>query len=211
MKFCPNCNNLLNISKAPPVARNMDTEIDTDADTDITITDNDTDVGTDTKKNIDTIGNLIDLLSDPEKINQVDSDDITVHKIEQITKHKKFAELDKKTKMNILMKITPYYEKIEDSNNAFYACKNCLFSKPIDAGSLIMTKKNNDFDNTYVNIDKLRNRLNSDVLPLTRNYVCHNNKCETHTGKVPREAVFFRTNGNAQVWFICKVCKTLWK
>lgn len=199
MKFCPNCNNILNISKVPPVAKNIDTEADTDADTP-------------NEKGIDIIGTLIELLSDPIQVDNIDGDDVTVYKIEQITKHKKFMDLDKKTKTNILAKITPYYEKIEDSNSAFYSCKNCLFSKPIDAGSLIMTKKNNDLSsNTYVNVDKLKNRLHSDILPLTRNYVCNNDKCPTHSGKIPKEAVFFRTNGNAQVWFVCKICKTLWK
>jgi len=93
----------------------------------------------------------------------------------------------------------------------FYICKNCLYSEPIESGTLIFNKISLRTSNKYVNIDKLKNKSYMNVLPYTRNYECINKKCESYKDPSKREAVFYRLQNSTQVYYTCNVCQSYWK
>jgi hypothetical protein len=237
-KYCPNCNNILDISKNPPKNKSHGTQhtdkknsID-DIPTPTTVSDledsDDTDSGdsldgTDSinteerekeqleKENAETdklIEDVIDKLSKGEVV----SDSMLIDvRMDQVIKHKSYQKLDKKLKAQIQSKLSTYTDKIDDSISAYYSCKNCLYSKIIDPETLIISRINGNSSNNYINLDKLKNRIHSKILPVSRNYICVNKKCPTNEKGETKEAVFFRISGSLQVWYTCKVCESYWK
>ena len=187
MLFCPNCDNILNISKNPPKSNNLGVigNLAT-PDTISNSSDSDVDIERDVEKeNDDKQTELFE-----QTINKLLAGEIvpdsTLSEINfiQLTKNKTYQKLDKKQKSLIQSKLSSYIEKMDDATNAYYFCKNCLYSKIIDAGSLIVTRvAGGSADTTvtkYVNFNKLRNRIYNKSLPITRNYICINDKCDTN-------------------------------
>lgn len=215
MLFCPNCNNILNISKNPPKKK---LDIIGNLTTPDTISESYDEKIVEPEKNDkqnETYDQLIDKLINEEVIPDSILLDIN---FTQFTKSKSFQKLDKKQKSLIQTKLSSYIEKIDDATNAYYFCKNCLYSKIIDAGSLIITRVAGGTNDTtvtkYVNFNKLKNRIYDKSLPVTRNYICINNKCDTNktdNTRKDREAVFYRLGTSMQVWYTCKVCGNSWQ
>jgi len=217
MLFCPNCDNILNISKNPPKSSNLGVigNLST-PDTISNSSDSDMDIEKENDdKQIELFEQTITKLLAGEII-----PDSTLSEINfiQLTKNKTYQKLDKKQKSLIQSKLSSYIEKMDDATNAYYFCKNCLYSKIIDAGSLIVTRAAGGGADTtvtkYVNFNKLRNRIYNKSLPITRNYICINDKCDTNkTDKLrkDKEAVFYRLGTSIQVWYTCKVCGNSWQ
>ena len=204
MLFCPHCDNILNISKNPPKNNQKVVEIDQNIESDFD------DKNNDQENNDKQIENIINKLEKDENIDSLLND----FRLEQIIKHKYFQKLDKKTKSQMLTKLTNFYEKVDDAVGAYYFCKICLYSKAIEPGSLIVSRINTGTSANYINPERLENRKHSKILPMTRNYICSNKKCPTNlTGvdKQPKEAVFFRVIGSMQAWYTCKPCGNYWK
>ena len=209
MLFCPNCDNILNISKNPPKNKQLSNQLD--LGTPDNITDSEDDEKSEKVEKVaveanDAIEEIINMLANSENITDSVLSDL---KMEQITKHKTYQKLDKKKKTQILAKLIPFYEKIEDAVGAYYSCKNCMYSKAIEPGSLIVSRMNGNTSTGYMNLDRLENRKYSKILPLTRNYICNNKKCptnETGPNRKPKEAVFIRIKVNMQAWYTCTLC-----
>lgn len=220
MLFCPNCDNILDISKNQPKQKQSSLKIDEDtpisvsdseADSDTSDVDEKVDERADEKEvdvDVDKISEIIVRLSRDEKIAESELSD---YRMEQFTKHKTYQKLEKKIKAAVQVKLLSFFEKIEDSTSAFYVCKNCMYSKTIDEGTLISSKTGLGGNNSYINPDKLKNRIHSKILPYTKNFICIKKDCESHTNPKKKEAVFFRVGDSLQVWYTCRSCESYWK
>lgn len=244
MSFCPNCDNVLDISKNPPkktisFQQAIKTPSDVSDVTDSKKNDSDGDEtnstqseetdNSDSKKEqdkdkekeqnkedkkdptLEKIDEIINKIANEETLTE---DDLNEVRFEQLNKIKAYQKLDKKKKSIVQSKLSKHVEKMDDVTSAYWICKNCKFSKGIENGALVLSRISTESSAEYINFDKFKNRVYSKILPITRNYICINDKCDTNkkgADRKPREAVFFRTNGNMQVWYACKVCTSYWK
>jgi hypothetical protein len=149
---------------------------------------------------------------------ELSDDDFMDIKLEDITKNAEYKKLNGKQKAIIHNKIISVAESKEEANiNAYYICKNCYYSSPIESKTLIMTSLNTGSTSNstsslmYYNMDKLKNNVHSKVLPRTRHYICTNSTCKSHTIPEKKEAVFFRIGSSLQVWYACTECESIWK
>jgi hypothetical protein len=216
IKFCPNCNNILNITKTN-TNKNKIGAMEVDTPNTISDTEEDDDEDMESKKDnsnevdvvvFDAVDNLIEKIINGTEISEVDLVDL---KYEQIIRHKSYVKLDKKTKMNIQTKLVTFFEKIEDSTSAYYHCVICSYTKAIEPKTIVSSRIGTNSTEMYINIDKLQNKTNHSILPRTRNYICINNKCESHNNHEKREAVMYRIGSGVQVWYTCCECKSYWK
>lgn len=206
MLFCPNCNSVLNISKNPPkisqtnIALNISTP-DTISDTDIS---NET----------DSIDSKIEQMIKNILNNKFVQDSIYIEiKMDQLLKNSHYQKLDKTQKSIIQSKFATFFDKLDDSVNAYYFCKNCLYYTTIPPKSLIISRSStSNITSNYINYSKLENRAKCKHLPYTRNYICVNDKCPTNTENVQKLATFYRLGTqNMQVWYTCTICGSYWK
>lgn len=228
IKFCPNCDNILNISKNPPKARQN--FLVQNLETPDTVTDNG-DIKADLNSDNESLNSEISEDKNDDIENEISNDqekmDVIINKIissgvindpnmndlklEQFLKNKTYQKLDKKTKSSVSSKLISYYEKIDDTTSAYYYCGICSYAKPIESGTLVASRMCSGFTNSYMNTDRLKNKVNDKMLPFTRNYICINNKCESHINHNKREAVIYRIGGSIQAWYTCCECKSHWK
>lgn len=213
IKFCPTCNNILNITKNPP--KNKQILQIQNFETPHTMSGNDDEIDVDNKNNLQTDGDdyskieeIINKIAKNEEINETELGDF---KLEQFMKHKTYQKLDKKIKPNVQTKLTTFFEKLEDSVSAYYFCGICCYSKPIESGTLVASRMGSGASNMYMNMERMKNRVNNYILPYTRNYICTNKNCESHKDPKKREAVMFRVGNSVQTWYTCCECKSSWK
>jgi len=200
MLFCPNCNNILDISKNAPKKTNK--HISYETPTTISSTE-------ETTPQSNYIHDIIQkLIDDDDDLTQNEIDDINDN-IDEIMHNEKYINLDKATKKIIDEKLSKLNKNTEISIDAYFICKNCMFFKIIEPKTLITSRANDSLTNNYVNVDKFKNMAHSKITPATRGYICKNASCPSHKDKNLREAVFYR-NG-MQVWYTCKACQTYWK
>lgn len=208
IKFCPTCNNILNITKNPPKGKpagqvpNLETP-NTISDSDVE--DNQQDEVIDESAKIEQI---INKLANNEVVPDNDLGDF---KLEQFLKHKTYQKLDKKVKPSVQVKLTTFFEKLEDATSAYYYCGICSYAKVIEPGMLVASRVGLESTNMYMNSDKLKNRVHNSILPYTRNYICTNKNCASHNDHSKREAVMFRTGNSVQIWYTCCACQSSWK
>lgn len=189
--FCPNCNNILDISKTKPHATVQSLTSLTPED------------------DVESSTNLITKIISGEEPNEQDIKNI---KIENLIKLEEFKKLSNKQKSTIQNKLADMIETKDEANiAAFYICRNCHHSEPIQAQTLLTTKIGTGSSADFYNIEKLRNNVHSKVLPRTRNYICTDESCTSHKNPEKREAVFFKIGSSLQVWYVCTVCKSVWK
>ena len=217
IKFCPTCNNILNITKNPPkYKQNIQNIQNMNTPDTISVTDNN-----DSDNENKNMEKQIEPEDETQKLDQmiekmannqnVDESELVDFKLEQFLKNKTYQKLDKKTKQNVQLKLTSFYEKIEDATSAYYYCTICLYYKPIEPGTLVTSRMSTNGANMYMNMDKLKNRVNNGILPYTRNYICTNEKCVSHKDHSKREAVMFRIGSSVQMWYTCCACQSSWK
>lgn len=188
MYFCPNCNNVFDITKNPHEGK----EQQGGAKDYITIIDKIINKEEITKADVEKF-NLENLIKDPTyKKLKVDQKELVYNTIQQL------LPAEKKIK-----------EKEEAPEKAYFICKNCGFLKPVDDGTLIFSRVSNDISQSYTASDSasLTAMASSDILPKTRKYVCTNSNCISHTDPSKREACFFRMNNSYKIKYICLACK----
>lgn len=101
-------------------------------------------------------------------------------------------------------------QETEDvTTQAYYICKYCFWSQKIKPGTQIMTKINSNGETSYLNLNKHKNKINSNILPFTRNFICPNKNCEGNKVKEKHEAVMFRVNRTMQMMYICCACEEI--
>jgi hypothetical protein len=127
-----------------------------------------------------------------------------------------FKSLDKKSQeivMNYIQDNLPLNKKqITIKKNIFpqkmiFLCENCGFSENIKPGTNLFSKlSSNEVQQPNINYSYM---IHSKILPITRNYICVNEKCESHIKNSKREAIFFRESNNSmKIIYICLACKS---
>jgi hypothetical protein len=187
--FCPECDSVLDISRTS-IKKIYDIDASASASED----------------NIDHIEILINKLLKNENIDGM----IDNIKSEQITSHNAFKNLDKAKKDKVLQNIDKALVKIDISAQAFHFCKTCSWTQKIKSGTQILSKIGGGGQSSYLNIDKYKNKINSNILPFTRNFVCTNKDCLGNKDPEKHEAVFFRVNNTMNTMYVCRACKSIW-
>ena len=139
--------------------------------------------------------------------------DITLN---DLTKSDSFNKLDADEKSYVYNKTAELLKtdnewknkKIEMKDNAEFICNNCGTRKKIKEKTLIFSRASSDVAQGYVAND-FSIMQHSDILPRTRKYVCPNDACESQKNFEAREAVFFRLNNSFRVKYLCLSCKTV--
>lgn len=195
MFFCPNCNNIYDITKNIETPQQKGGQI---SDTPNTVSSQ----FTNTSDNISELINAA--LSDT-----LDSANIAFD-MQTLSNHPSFKKLSAKNKELIINKLTK--NNPQTTSNAFFICNNCGNNEPIKPQTLIF-KKNYDqtnYDYDADNIEKIKNLANVDYIFLTRNYTCINDKCPSHDDHSLRAARFIRVKGSFAVRYVCTACNSTW-
>ena len=188
--WCPNCNTILDISKnKAQLKKNIDPES--------------------SENNIETYIEVIDKVLKNKKI---ELDDVSEIKIDILTKTKKYKSLSKDEKEKVFETISRIVKDYDNTTAAYFNCSNCRWTKEIKKGTKIITKSNmNESYNTTINLDKYKNMIYAPYLGLTREYICVNDKCNSHKEHSKREAVYFRdTLNSTRTIMVCKECQSPW-
>lgn len=90
----------------------------------------------------------------------------------------------------------------------YFKCTNCENIEQIDTGTLIISRAVVNSTTDYSGTRKFGDMVDDKTLPHTRNYVCPNKNCESHTNHKLRDAVFFKPGNSYAVKYVCTVCKT---
>ncbi len=213
MFFCPNCKNLLDITRNVKPVENL-----TETNSEMSITSEFEEPQTNMtggKSDDDIIQDIIvkaqnDTLTLDDLVSVINENDM-----DKIKKHPEFKKIDDKQKETIFNKIinilTSKQNNVVDTSHAvkiFYICKTCGYDEQIKEGTLIFSRSSDTsyHDNIYYNYEDL---IYDQTLPNTRNYNCPNKECKSHTDFSLKEAVFKRFNGY-NLRYVCKACKTSW-
>jgi hypothetical protein len=189
--YCPNCQNILDISIKPFRQENSVNLTDTNDN-------NDDDVKYDINNIVDKILNKDELTKD--EINFVSS----IEKSNKI--YEKLSKTDKKKLDDYINFVQNSYQNI---NQAYNVCLRCFYSNEIEEETLILTKKNDDVIKSYFNEDILKNAIHDKTLFTRTGIVCKNDMCLSHTNNEKRQCVFIKIN--MEIWYVCKECTTYWK
>lgn len=97
-------------------------------------------------------------------------------------------------------------------NQMYFVCNTCGNSEPIKPRTKIFSKTSTDISKEY-HTSKIKpdHLINITTLPRTRNYICPNKQCITHTDLSKREAVMNKFGDTYRVTYICTACKTVWQ
>jgi hypothetical protein len=206
MFFCPNCNNIYSITKTPP-AQHIQYGGYNNSETPTSISDSDTNSDTDIVSTIIQTGNC--------------TKEINIKTFDEIIKspaYKKLSSKDKVLVKNKLIECLPQEDKISmmetntttSSSNAYFICKNCGTFEKILQGTLVMSKLSVEGTHDFIDNTNYKNMIHVKTLPITRNYICPNDKCTSHKDPEKREAVFFRIGTQYRVRYVCKTCQISW-
>lgn len=214
MFFCPNCNNVFDITKG--TAQHGGDCHETE------ITNN---INFDESKHIhqhiggnkdDNYEKLISKLLKNEKINDNEINNVFMDDLIKSSPYKKLKNKQREQIYNKIQDLLPTEKKklIKDEagkqiiEKAYFICNNCGYRKPIEEGTLIFSKVSNDIAQSYSSSD-VKDMKHSDILPRTSKYICPNSKCESHTNSDKKEAVFFRMNNTFKIKHICQTCDAI--
>ena len=216
MFFCPNCNNIFDVTKTPTNKTNKDKVEDKDKDIDI-----DKEINKDINKDKDEanqVGGSKDYLSIINKI--INNEGLEKTEVEKLllddlikdASYKKLTSSQKELVYNKIQQMLPVDKEllqeqggIVTPDKAYFICKNCGFLKPISDNTLIFSRVSSDVSQSYTSSD-ISEMAYSDILPRTRKYICTNDKCISHKDPSKREACFFRMNNSYKIKYICLAC-----
>jgi len=199
--FCDNCDNIMDVRK------NIMKPADTLASEII-----ETNEITETEQNID-YKIILDKVSNNEKLTHEELKSIDLKDLFENKHYKSLAKKGEVKKM--ILNMIEEMGNTDENINAYFYCNNCCFSKKIENETKILTKHSantNTYNihNEYTDPTLYKNKVFSNTMPITRNFVCPNDKCDSNTGKKPTEAIFFRENKDSyKLIHVCKVCLTI--
>lgn len=99
----------------------------------------------------------------------------------------------------------------EKSKQVQFICTTCGHTEIMKPNTLILSKKSKELAKLYVgNIMKPENVVHSATLPHTRDYICPNKECETHSHPELRDATMSRIGNSFKIQYICSSCLTSW-
>jgi hypothetical protein len=193
--FCDNCDNIMdvrkNILKPAEIIASENTETEQKIDIDYKT--------------------LLDKVSNNEKLTHAELKSID---LKDLFENKHYKSLVKKGEVKkIILNMIEEMGNTDENINAYFYCNNCCFSKKIENETKILTKHSSNTHNThneYTDPALYKNKVFASTMPITRNFVCPNDKCDSNTGKKPTEAIFFRENKDSyKLIHVCKVCLTI--
>lgn len=121
----------------------------------------------------------------------------------------------KQYKDNDIKKILSSYDVLVEKNNEntyILKCSCCGSEYELKPDTIIYTinfkNKNIQFNDEDIDL-----KLYDNTLPRTKDYICQNDKCETHKSNYDlknKEAVFYRANKLYNIKYACLICKTSW-
>lgn len=193
MKYCPKCDNIMDISKTSPKLIqeiNPTTVSTTTTDKSINI-------------NIEQSTKIVNMY-----LNGIDITSEIVD-ISQLQKNSEFSKLKDKDKKE-LIKIIRLAE--DDASTAYMICKNCSYSERLTKRTMVLNKMSTHSSNGII-VDQSRYKFMKDlnILPHTRDYICKNKSCKTHNDYKLKDAKWFRPIQNSyQTYYICCLCETVW-
>lgn len=193
MLFCPDCDNILDISKN---SKKKNTLI---FDTPDNVSDSDN------EDNEDVIFTKIIT----KILNDTDLNESELEKQTLLIKSTPYLNLNKIDKKKVDVKLEKLLKETDITKNAYFVCNNCLYSKIIDSKTLITSRVCASKTNNYINNKNFKNMIHNKCLPISRAYICVNKDCKSHIEHALREAVFYRID--MQVWYACKACNSSWK
>ena len=79
-----------------------------------------------------------------------------------------------------------------EGSKAYFRCTNCDFYELVEEDTLILYRTNMESKNDYYNINKTFEMVYDKTLPHTRNYICPNKTCISHSDYETRDAVWFK-------------------
>lgn len=204
ISFCPNCNNILDITKSTgQVGGAKDEQNDQTSDSE-------------SSTEHQTSKSLVQKLLQNYKI---DSETVSSMDLDDIVKSDEYKKLDvdqKEYVFNKIQDLKPSTEKKESfektvtktTDKAYFICNSCGYLKPIEEGALIFSRVSSDIVQNYAG-SEVNDMKFSSILPRTRKYICPNKKCESHNDDSKREAVFFRLNNTYRIKYICLACDVI--
>lgn len=202
MYFCPNCNNVFDITKGSSETFSGGNGDDLIPEFDLAMFG-----GAD-----DFYDKILMKVIDGEKLDAGEINKISLDDLVQSITYKKLKLSQKQYVYNKIQEQLPLSKKkvfndteIKSTEKAYFICNNCGYKKPIKKNTLIFSKVASDVAQSYSSSDTI-NMKYSDILPRTRKYICPNKYCDSHTNFSKREAVFFRTNNTFKVKYICLAC-----
>lgn len=138
---------------------------------------------------------------------ETDDLNITSSTINKVLDNSKYKDMSKEEQDNIKSVLSTLYEKT--NLGIKYICSTCKYSFDIEPGSIIFSKGTPpkvSVKNTITKEDMLFDPL----LSHTKNYVCQNEQCKTHSDNSLSDAIIRRVNDNSyNMIFLCTVCDTI--
>ena len=205
MFYCPNCRNLLDITKTvgKKVQSNDELSITESIDEEL---EQETEIEEQQGGTKDQLDNFIN----GEDITQK----IDIDKLKASPNFKALSQEEREKVFNRAMNHNQQFvtstQKSEetDMSKAYYICNSCGYNTPILPGSHILSRSSDTsyHEDVYFEYEDL---LYDTTLPITRNYTCQNTQCKSNSDVNVREAVFKRFNGY-HLRYVCRACKTSW-
>jgi hypothetical protein len=161
-------------------------------------------VSTETKSSEDQVSKLIQLYKNKEDISNINID------IKLVTTNTEFNKL-KEADKNEIIKILKSSE-IDESLSAYRVCKNCSHFERLIGRTLVLSRMNIEASmSDVIDLSKYKYMIHDKTLPHTRDYICKNDKCESHKNHEKRNAVWFRPHMNSySTYYGCVTCSTVW-
>jgi hypothetical protein len=126
----------------------------------------------------------------------------------ELLENKKYIKLSDNIKKNIDILFT---DRNSLNTETKYKCINCGYTKLIN--DTIRIYYNNLDSNNYI-FDKTNDEYKlicyDPLNPHTKDYICKNEKCVTHTQKELKNAVFYKNKNEYNINYICCICYTKW-
>lgn len=227
MFFCPNCNNAFDITKtvpgsgsdssAPPPASSSSAPSSAPSSASSSapssgVAEPSLDGG---KKALD-YATVIDKIISRESIGDIDFNDFAEDNLLKTSSYTKLSKANKELVYNTIQDILPESHPDKKINTIgeskqyikhkiYFVCNNCGFTKPMENKTKIFSRGTN---NRYVS-ESYDNMIYSDILPVTRNYICSDKSCPSHKDETKREFKMFRMNNSFQIKYICLACKKI--
>jgi len=197
MFFCPNCNNAYDISKD-----SLNTKVQSG--------------GSDENDFKNLIKSAID--GESEQIIKRHIEKVNIPLFLKSPVYKKLTSKEKELVFNRVQDTLPNDKKIlmknkslelSDSNIAHFVCKNCIYNQKIKEGTRIYSKTS-DSSTSLTSTENIDMKIYSDILPITRKYLCPNSDCPSHKNISLKEAIIFRSKDSFKTKYICKTCRIYW-
>jgi hypothetical protein len=204
--FCEKCDNILDITRTMPIKNNEEIDTDTDTPKNLSSDEEEEEIK---NQNVD----YETLLKKVEAGKKLSYDELSSINIKDLVKNDYYKKMAKKgeIKKNIIDMIDEM-GNTDENVQAYLICKNCGFSKTIEAGLRILSKNPEGVisGHDYINEANYRNKVHIRTMPITRNFKCTNKDCPVYKEGLAPEAIFFRKNNTThQIIYVCKHCLTI--